>query len=378
LTSQAGEHSPCQVNRDILDAMDGIMGALRQGYSAVVETFSGGSSNAGKPKLHFVNETESENSASSSGDSEVDDRDGQVELPASCFRFRVQRAEVKYSSTQDYSESVLKWTSKAFFGRRLFCGKNKGGDFVKVGPCTIKEITDMIQTAADNAGFSVYLHKGVPSYAPNTAKRLTLNFQCDHGRVRYGQAAQHDIEFTKDIENVVASNVRRQRATRKGYGYKRAITAHHRHKCVGCQYSLVINGTQECNGVLQYVDKEQPFVWSASQHKLSKSNDEHSNHVYRGKSTRMTTEIQDYLQNHCETSSVPAMVTHIRQHFKVSLDYSRVRYFLLKEGKGDTIGPAGGRGEGVSACANLADIQLSGEAVYLAMAAIRAEGSSFL
>jgi hypothetical protein len=176
--------------------------------------------------------------------------------------------------------SVFRWSSKAYVGRRPFCKQNVGDECVKIGPFTIDEIIELVQQAADNAGFSVYLHRGIPSHKPNTAKRLTLNFQCDHGRVRYGKDAYHAAVFDKDVEEVVPSTVMKSKQVRRNHGYKRTVTAHHRHKCVGCEFSFVINGTQEDHLGLHYINKDLPFMWSASTHKLSKSTDEHMNHVY--------------------------------------------------------------------------------------------------
>ncbi len=331
--------------------IEAMLGQLRQGFSSLVGALTNSGAEDSESRRQFVvDETSSsnENSSSSDDDSHSDDGSGQVQLHPPRLRFRVDRVQVNYASPEDYSNSVLKWTSKAYLGRRLFSGPSDGHDSARIGPCTYQEIIAMVQEAADNAGFSVYLHRGVPSHKPNTAKRLSLDFQCDHGRKRYGLDSEHNLEFNKDIKNVVATSVRKQRTTRKNYGYKRAITAHHRHKCVGCTFSLVINGTQERNGQLQYIDKEQPFMWSACTHKGSKQSIEHCNHVFRGTCTRITDDVRNYLLQHCETSAVPAMVTHVRRQFKVHLDYSRVRYFLLKSGKTDTVGACGGRGDGVS------------------------------
>jgi hypothetical protein len=320
---------------------------LQQGVASIVGALTNsGAENTESRRPYVVEETSTsnENSGLSDDDSGSEDGTGQVQLHPPRLRFRIDRVQVNYASPEDYSNSVLKWTSKAYLGKRLFSGPSTG----QIGPYSVKEMIDMVQEAADNAGFSVYLHKGVPCHKPNTAKRLTLDFQCDHGRKRYGLDAQHNVEFKKDIQNVVATTVRKQRTTRKNYGYKRAVTAHHRHKCVGCTFSLVINGTQEVNGLLQYIDKERPFMWSACTHKGAKQSIEHCNHVFRGTCTRITSEVSNYLLEHCESSSVPAMVTHVRRQFKVHLDYSRVRYFLLKSGKSDTVGASGGRGNGVS------------------------------
>ena len=152
--------------------------------------------------------TSNENSCSSDDDSGSEDGSGQVQLHPPRLRFRVDQVQVNYASHEDYSNSVMKWTSKAYLGRRLFSGPSSGQDSARIGPCSVKEIIDMVQEAADNAGFSVYLHRGVPSHKPKTAKRLSLDFQCDHGRKRYGPDAEHNVEFNKDITNVVATSVR--------------------------------------------------------------------------------------------------------------------------------------------------------------------------
>jgi hypothetical protein len=183
---------------------------------------------------------------------------------------------------------------------------------------------------------------------PITARRLTLNFQCDHGRVRYGKSAHHDVEFNKDLEDVDPSTVMKSRKARKHHGHKRTVTQRHRHKCVGCEYSFLISGTQEHLG-LRYMDKQQTFMWSHHQHQLSKATDEHSNHVYRGCCTRMTSQVQEFLDANCDSGvSVPELVAIVRRSYHVSLDYSRVRYYLLKRGRSLNAVGAGASGDGTS------------------------------
>jgi len=179
----------------------------------------------------IVEETPSasdEHSDLSDSDGDVeDDEGGKVKLQQPRFRFCVQQAKVNYASHEDYSESVLKWSSKAYFGRRLFKGGGKGVEPVSIGPYTIDEITEIVQQAADDAGFTIYLHKGLPWNKPDTiVRRISLKFQCDHGRVRYGADAAQNVEFTKDLQDVVASTVMKSLKVRKNHGYKRTVTAH--------------------------------------------------------------------------------------------------------------------------------------------------------
>ena len=109
----------------------------------------------------------------------------------------------------------------------------------------------------------------------------------------------------------------------------------------------MISGTQEHIG-LHYIDKDQPFMWSASTHKSCKATVEHKNHVYRGTCTQMTPEVEAFLQANGESVSVPDLVATIRRTYRVSLDYSRVRYYLLKKGLSTNAVGDGASGDGVS------------------------------
>ena len=331
--------------------MQGMFGLVRDVWN------SGGAAVFGPrqqlTQSRIVDETPSaseEHTDLSDSDGDVeDDEGGKVKLQQPRFRFCVQQAKVNYASHEDYSESVLKWSSKAYFGRRLFKGGGKGVEPVSIGPYTIDEITEIVQQAADDAGFTIYLHKGLPWTKPDTiVRRISLKFQCDHGRVRYGADACHNVEFTKDLQDVVASTVMKSMKVRKNHGYKRTVTAHHRHKCVGCCFSFVICGTQDHVGLLN-IDKSQPFMWSASTHKSCKATDEHINHVHRGTCTKMTEDVRQYLDKNSESGvSVPELVATIRRTFHVSLDYSRVRYYLLKQGSSVNPVGAGASRDGIS------------------------------
>lgn len=258
------------------------------------------------------------------------------------FRFTIEQSPLTFSSSEDYVASVFKWSSKPYLGQRPFWPVGKKGEVVSMGPYTIPEVQKLVQDAADKAGFSVYCHKGHRLHE----KRVALKFGCDHGRKRYGKNKTDNkmpAAFQQEVETVVASTVGKRRALSKHRGYKQTPTAHRRHKCVECSFSLLLSGVQ---GDGDRVDATMPMMWSMSQHGLAKFNFHHSQHTFRGCRTIISDEVRQFLLANGDSTPIPALVKTIRRSFHVSLDRSQVRYFLkTKEMRPPPADGGGGRGE---------------------------------
>jgi hypothetical protein len=280
---------------------------------------------------------------SSSGNSDESDGEsgGRAVRPPQ-FRFSIEQSPLTFSSSEDYVASVFNWSSKPYLGQRPFWPVGKKGEGVSIGPYTIAEVQKLVQDAADKAGFSVYCHKGQRLHE----RRVSLKFGCDHGRKRYGKNKTDNKDpavFQQELETVVASTVGKRRVLSKHRGYKHTPTAHRRHKCVECSFSLLFSGFQGEGDRIN--DATRPMMWSMSQHGLAKFNFRHCQHTFRATSTMISEEVRQYLVANGDSTAIPELVKSIRRSFHVSLDRSQVRYFLKTREMHPPPAEGGGRGE---------------------------------
>jgi hypothetical protein len=181
-----------------------------------------------------------------------------------------------------YMRSVLNWSTAAFIGRLAlnqkqadFSSKSSTLQHISIGSYNVPDIIEMVQNAADSAGFTVYPHKG-PRVLRN---RCTIKFRCDHGRKRYGIDDVRDKRvLQKDLHSIVKDTCRKKRTVRLHDGYQPAEKNQSRLKSNECNFQFSIIAYQQRVAF----DQTQRADWHLTSHGSSIHNFAHSSHTWRG------------------------------------------------------------------------------------------------
>ena len=182
-------------------------------------------------RAHVVEETPN------NSDSSEDEDQHSTANTAFVFKVEGQLLSTNQNGTtkEEYLDSVLSWSSVGFIGRlridRIEPSFSSSSNLatlkhICIGSFTVSDVVEMLQNAADVAGFSMYAHHG----AKISGNRCTIGFGCDHGRKRYGDDEHVVTVFEKDLDSIVKDSCRKRKSTRKNHGYDTACTARRRLK----------------------------------------------------------------------------------------------------------------------------------------------------
>jgi hypothetical protein len=270
--------------------MSGFFHSLSQGISSGISAVCGGVSGS-----RFVVAETPPTSASGSDDEGGDSDDSGEQEAASLssvrkIQFKNEGGMLKTlrgkDSAEQYLEAVMNWRSTPFAGREPFDKKRhlsetnspKVLQHVVIGEFTVAEVSQLIQDAADAAGFCIYEHKGHNEWKGIYNNRCTLKFACECGRRRYGhEKERHAKEFVVELDDVVATNCRKRRSTRKNYGYMPAFTNQRRLKNNDCPFQFSLIAYQKS----AKFDEKVKALWQLSSHSRARHCFEHRGHTMR-------------------------------------------------------------------------------------------------
>jgi hypothetical protein len=224
-----------------------------------------------------------------------------------------------------YLFSVMNWDAFGHVGRRRMdqiepASASKSATYISIGSYTVKGVMQMIENAADVAGFTVYAHHG----AKMLGNRCTIRFGCDHGRKRH--ADRETPAFEKDLATVVGSSCRKKRTTRMNHGYDPAETARRRLKRTECGFHFSIIAYQ----CAVKFNPEVASKWQLSSHGNSSKDFQHTKHTLRGTRIIFTDEAKKYVLAHCARHTVQELLTNVHYTYKLDLTVSQVRYWIVK------------------------------------------------
>ena len=177
--------------------------------------FGGGAAAESRPSI--VQET-----PVNSGDEEASSADeSDEESPTFLFKksaIAIPVAADAQNGRDQYMSSVLNWSTAGFVGRREMTQNQSASSLqlarkdatllhISIGDYNVEDVIEVIQNAADSAGFSIYSHKG----AKVLGNRCTIKFGCDHGRKRYGTDKVRETKVLhKDLEAIVKDSCRKK------------------------------------------------------------------------------------------------------------------------------------------------------------------------
>ena len=148
-----------------------------------------------------------------SGDEESSEDESETRLSAAsgnprfCFKVETLEPEEEMKDIvgreaelgrDRYLFSVMNWGAFGHVGRRRMdqiepASASKSATYISIGSYTVKGVMQMIENAADVAGFTVYAHHG----AKMLGNRCTIRFGCDHGRKRHADRETPAWSFQK-------------------------------------------------------------------------------------------------------------------------------------------------------------------------------------
>ena len=236
-----------------------------------------------------------------------------------------------------YMSSVLNWSTAGFFGLLEMNQLQRGSSsqlsrkdatlqHISIGVHNVQDIMEVIQNAADSAGFSVYSHKG----ARVLGNRCTIKFGCDHGRKRYGKDDVRETKvLQKDLDAIVKDSCRKKRATRLNDGFKPAERVQSRLKSTECAFQFSIIAYQHSTTFTQTMRTD----WHLCSHGNCKNNFTHSSHTWRGSKIIMSLEAKKYILDHCSLHSVQSICVQVQRIYNLDLTLSRMRWFISSNGQ---------------------------------------------
>jgi hypothetical protein len=350
--------------------MSGFFQSLSQGISSGISAVCGGVSGS------RVVVAETPPTSASGSDDEGGDSDDSGEQQAASLssvrkiQFKNEGGMLKtlrgIDSAEQYLEAVMNWRSTPFAGREPFDKKrhisetnsSKVLQHVVIGEFTVAEVSQLIQDAADAAGFCIYEHKGHNEWKGKYNNRCTLKFACECGRKRYGQEKErHAKEFVVELDDVVATNCRKRRSTRKNYGYMPAFTNHRRLKNNDCPFQFSLIAYQKS----AKFDEKVKALWQLSSHSRARHCFEHRGHTMRTMGrTKLTAAAKQYIVDNCEEVSIPQLVDEIQRMFTVDTDRDAVRWVVRANKKTAAQGRAPDRGRAGGAIDSIRDLMKNG------------------
>lgn len=252
---------------------------------------------------------------------------------STAFHFKVEGGRLSAledgMSKEDYLNSVLSWSSLGFVGRQRMDRIQPSVPydcpaalkFVCIGSFTVSDVTEMLQNAADFAGFSIYAHRS----SKVVDNRCSISFGCDHGRKRYGDDAEHQVTvFEKELDSIVKDSCRKRRSSRKNHGHDTAVTARRRLKndCCGFHFTIISYQTST------KFEKDVPSNWYLSSHKKAIHCFDHTGHTFRGTRIRLTSDAKRDVFTNCEAMTVSDLVSFISCNHKIDVTASQVNWLL--------------------------------------------------
>ena len=264
---------------------------------------------------------------------------------SSSFSFKTTPSSIEFEGGQtgrvwrrhEYLRSVLNWSTSGFVGRHQMnqlrtdsssdlSRKDAALQHISIGVYNVQEVMEMVQNAADCAGFSVYAHRGARVHG----NRCSIKFGCDHGRQRYGKSAVRDAKvLQKDLDTIVKDSCRKKRTIRENDGYKAAAKIQSRLKSTQCNFEFTIIAYQQ--SVTFNVDLSTD--WHLSSHGNAVHNFTHSTHTWRGSRIIMSAEAKQYILSHCSLNSVQSICIQVQRLHNLDLTLSRVRYVISSSGQ---------------------------------------------
>ena len=267
---------------------------------------------------------------------------------------------------EQYLEAVMNWRSTPFAGREPFDKKRGVSDtssskvlqHVVIGEFTVAELSQLVQDAADAAGFCIYEHKGHSQWKGMYNNRCTLKFACDCGRKRYGhEKERHAKEFVVDLDEVVVTNCRKRKSTRKNYGNMPAFTNHRRLKSNDCPFQFSLIGYQNSTKF----DENLPATWQLSSHVRARHCFQHRGHTMRTMGrTKLTAAAKQFIVDNCEDVAIPQLVDEIQRMFTIDTDRDAVRWVVRANKKTAAQGRAPDRGRAGGAVDSIRDLLKNG------------------
>lgn len=260
------------------------------------------------------------------------------------FSFKTTRSAIvqidpagAQNARDQYISSVLNWSTAGFVGRREMTQNESASSLqlarkdatllhISIGVYNVEDVIEVIQNAADSAGFSIYSHKG----ARVLGNRCTIKFGCDHGRKRYGSDKVRETKVLhKDLEAIVKDSCRKKRATRVSDGYKPAEKNQSRLKSTECKFQFSIIAYQQ---KLKF-DQTQCADWHLCSHGNSVAEFKHSSHTWRGTKIIISTVAKQYILHHCSVSSVQAICVQLQRIHNLDITLSRLRWLISSNGE---------------------------------------------
>jgi hypothetical protein len=342
--------------------MEGFFHRVSDGISSAVSRIAGG---GGAARTFVVDETPSH---SGSDDEDNESQSDSCDTSHRKIQFKnvggILKSLKGISSAEQYLEAVMNWSSKPFVDRQPFDKKRETSkttniskilQHVSIGEYTIAEVTQLVQDAADVAGFCIYEHKGHNEHKGLYNNRCTLKFGCECGRKRYAakEKDRQPKEFVVDLDGVVVTNCRKRKSTRKNYGNMPAFTNHRRLKNSECPFQFSLVAYQNA----AKFDEMAKANWQLSSHLRAKHCFEHRGHTMRtmGRS-KLSTSAKQYILDNCEQVSIPQLVDEIQRMFTIDTDRDAVRWVVRAQNKTAAQGRAPVRGQAGAAADSIRDL----------------------
>jgi hypothetical protein len=231
------------------------------------------------------------------------------------LRFKATE-KVEVTECDQYLKSVLNWKAEPFVGRSPLSAS------VQFGPYNLADLEEAVKEAADQAGFSLYAHKGVRS----SETSCSLKFGCECGRKRYGKEKvaieKKEHVLVKDLNEVVRETSGKRKSTRKGGGYLKARTQRSRVKSKDCSWAFCISSVGD------KWSKDSPCLWSLNPDKRCSNCFNHSNHCRRPHRKRISAAVKDFICENGESMAISNLIQKIYSKHGVEVSADQVKYVM--------------------------------------------------